>query len=238
MTPPKTVVPGPTDSGRLAEPVHCGLRFPRFPDFFVDPTPPLATMGRACSLKRRKTFFKKSISIACCPILRSSSGIRCHPLSLGIVQHDQETPAVPLERATHLARSPAVSDLLGRCAPPPLRSSQSPARASLRFSIRGDTVVGAQTLLSSIQCNWPLNLLSQFWGSVQGFSYSLQFDTSAGMMDKVFDMDGLKVFVDATSIMYLNGCRVDYVETLEGAGFKFENPNVKSTCGCGSSFNV
>ena len=75
-------------------------------------------------------------------------------------------------------------------------------------------------------------------GGCSGFSYSLQFDTSAGMMDKVFDMDGLKVFVDATSIMYLNGCCVDYVETLEGAGFKFENPNVKSTCGCGSSFNV
>jgi len=75
-------------------------------------------------------------------------------------------------------------------------------------------------------------------GGCSGFSYSLQFDTGAGMMDKVFDMDGLKVFVDATSIMYLNGCRVDYVETLEGAGFKFENPNVKSTCGCGSSFNV
>jgi iron-sulfur cluster assembly accessory protein len=75
-------------------------------------------------------------------------------------------------------------------------------------------------------------------GGCSGFSYSLQFDTSAGMMDKVFDMDGLKVFVDATSIMYLNGCRVDYVETLEGAGFKFENPNVKSTCGCGSSFDV
>ncbi len=75
-------------------------------------------------------------------------------------------------------------------------------------------------------------------GGCSGFSYSLQFDTSAGMMDKVFDMDGLKVFVDATSIVFLNGCRVDYVETLEGAGFKFENPNVKSTCGCGSSFNV
>jgi iron-sulfur cluster assembly accessory protein len=75
-------------------------------------------------------------------------------------------------------------------------------------------------------------------GGCSGFSYSLQFDNSAGMMDKVFDMDGLKVFVDATSIMYLNGCRVDYVETLEGAGFKFENPNVKGTCGCGSSFNV
>ena len=75
-------------------------------------------------------------------------------------------------------------------------------------------------------------------GGCSGFSYSMSFETNAGMMDKVFDMDGLKVYVDATSVMYLNGCTVDYVETLEGAGFKFDNPNVKSTCGCGSSFNV
>ena len=75
-------------------------------------------------------------------------------------------------------------------------------------------------------------------GGCSGFSYSMQFENSAGMMDKVFEFDGLKVYVDAASVMYLNGCIVDYVETLEGAGFKFENPNVKSTCGCGSSFNV
>ena len=75
-------------------------------------------------------------------------------------------------------------------------------------------------------------------GGCSGFSYSMSFENSAGMMDKTFDMEGLKVFVDATSVMYLNGCTVDYIETLEGAGFKFENPNVKSTCGCGSSFNV
>lgn len=75
-------------------------------------------------------------------------------------------------------------------------------------------------------------------GGCSGFSYSMSFENSSGLMDKVFEMDGLKVFVDATSVMYLNGCVVDYVETLEGAGFKFENPNVKSTCGCGSSFSV
>jgi iron-sulfur cluster assembly accessory protein len=75
-------------------------------------------------------------------------------------------------------------------------------------------------------------------GGCSGFSYSMQFENGSGMMDKVFDMDGLKVYVDATSVMYLNGCVVDYLETLEGAGFKFENPNVKSTCGCGSSFSV
>jgi len=75
-------------------------------------------------------------------------------------------------------------------------------------------------------------------GGCSGFSYSMSFENNAGMMDKTYDFEGLKVFVDATSAMYLNGCSVDYVETLEGAGFKFENPNVKSTCGCGSSFSV
>jgi iron-sulfur cluster assembly accessory protein len=75
-------------------------------------------------------------------------------------------------------------------------------------------------------------------GGCSGFSYSMSFENAQGVMDKIYDFDGLKVFVDATSAMYLNGCVVDYVETLEAAGFKFENPNVKSTCGCGSSFNV
>ncbi len=75
-------------------------------------------------------------------------------------------------------------------------------------------------------------------GGCSGFQYSMSFENQAGMMDKVFRFEDLKVFVDATSLMYLNGCVVDYVETLEAAGFKFENPNVKSTCGCGSSFSA
>ncbi|MHB1022100.1 MAG: HesB/IscA family protein [Acidobacteriaceae bacterium] len=75
-------------------------------------------------------------------------------------------------------------------------------------------------------------------GGCSGFQYSMSFENQAGMMDKVLTFEDLKVFVDATSIMYLNGCVVDYVETLEAAGFKFENPQVKSTCGCGSSFSV
>ncbi|HWZ45373.1 MAG TPA: iron-sulfur cluster assembly accessory protein [Candidatus Saccharimonadales bacterium] len=75
-------------------------------------------------------------------------------------------------------------------------------------------------------------------GGCSGFSYSMSFENAQGMMDKVYHFGDLKVFVDATSVMYLNGCVVDYLETLEAAGFKFENPNVKSTCGCGSSFSV
>ena len=93
-----------------------------------------------------------------------------------------------------------------------IMSQQNPAPAGLRVGVVG--------------------------GGCSGFSYSMSFENAAGLMDKSYDFDGLKVYVDATSLMYLDGAQIDYVETLEGAGFKFENPNVKSTCGCGSSFNV
>ena len=66
----------------------------------------------------------------------------------------------------------------------------------------------------------------------------MAFETAPGLMDKVYTFDGLKVYVDQASLLYLDGARVDYVESLEGSGFKFENPNVKSTCGCGSSFSA
>jgi iron-sulfur cluster assembly accessory protein len=75
-------------------------------------------------------------------------------------------------------------------------------------------------------------------GGCSGFQYSMAFENQAGMMDKVYSFDDLKVFVDATSLMYLDGCTVDYVESVEASGFKFDNPNVKSTCGCGSSFKA
>ena len=75
-------------------------------------------------------------------------------------------------------------------------------------------------------------------GGCSGFSYSMAFENSPNVLDKTYSFDGLKVFVDQASMLYLDGARVDYVESLEGQGFKFENPNVKSTCGCGSSFSV
>jgi len=75
-------------------------------------------------------------------------------------------------------------------------------------------------------------------GGCSGFTYSMAFENNPGLLDKTYDFEGLKVFIDQASMLYLDGARVDYVETLEGAGFKFDNPNVKSTCGCGSSFQA
>jgi iron-sulfur cluster assembly protein len=75
-------------------------------------------------------------------------------------------------------------------------------------------------------------------GGCSGFSYSMAFENTPNLLDKTYSFDGLKVFIDQASMLYLDGAEVDYVETLEGSGFKFNNPNVKNTCGCGSSFSV
>src|SRR3954452_22376268 len=75
-------------------------------------------------------------------------------------------------------------------------------------------------------------------GGCSGFSYSIAFENQPHMLDKTYSFGDLKVFIDQASLLYLEGAEVDYVETLEGSGFKFSNPQVKSTCGCGSSFSV
>jgi len=80
--------------------------------------------------------------------------------------------------------------------------------------------------------------ISVVGGGCSGFSYSMAFENNPNMFDKTYTFDGLKVFIDQASLLYLDGAEVDYVETMEGSGFKFNNPNVKSTCGCGSSFSA
>lgn len=75
-------------------------------------------------------------------------------------------------------------------------------------------------------------------GGCSGFQYHMAFENQTNDSDNVYDFAGLRVLVDQMSEMYLDGVEIDYIETLEGAGFKFNNPNVKSTCGCGSSFTV
>jgi iron-sulfur cluster assembly protein len=74
-------------------------------------------------------------------------------------------------------------------------------------------------------------------GGCSGFQYALAFD-SQREGDEVFEDHGLKILVDTPSLPYVRGAVVDYVEGLQGAGFKVDNPNVIAACGCGSSFRV
>jgi len=74
-------------------------------------------------------------------------------------------------------------------------------------------------------------------GGCSGFQYQLAFDEQRDG-DVTFETHGLKVLVDAPSLAYVDGSTIDYVESLQGAGFQVNNPNVVAACGCGSSFRV
>ncbi|MCU0673700.1 MAG: iron-sulfur cluster insertion protein ErpA [Myxococcota bacterium] len=75
-------------------------------------------------------------------------------------------------------------------------------------------------------------------GGCSGFSYDLYFEDETTEMDQSFESHGIPIYVDMMSFQYLEGVEIDYVEGLHGAGFKFLNPQAKSTCGCGSSFSA
>ena len=75
-------------------------------------------------------------------------------------------------------------------------------------------------------------------GGCSGLSYSMTFDAQPRDRDRIYEFDGVRVFVDPKSFIYLNGITLDYEETLMRQGFNFINPNSTRSCGCGSSFSV
>ncbi len=75
-------------------------------------------------------------------------------------------------------------------------------------------------------------------GGCQGFSYKFHFDKSIKKDDKIFQFDGIKILIDKTSLSFLKGSELDFVNDIIGSYFKVTNPNASSTCGCGTSFSV
>lgn len=75
-------------------------------------------------------------------------------------------------------------------------------------------------------------------GGCSGMQYGMAIEGAPGEFDSIFESKGVKVFVDPTSMMYLGGSTVDYVDNLMGGGFRIENPQAVSSCGCGHSFKT
>ncbi|MBW8773102.1 MAG: iron-sulfur cluster assembly accessory protein [Gemmatimonadetes bacterium] len=75
-------------------------------------------------------------------------------------------------------------------------------------------------------------------GGCSGFKYSLNIEERALEDDAVLEVNGVRVFVDAFSMQYLNGVSIDYVTAMQGSGFSFNNPNATGGCGCGTSFTA
>jgi iron-sulfur cluster assembly protein len=74
-------------------------------------------------------------------------------------------------------------------------------------------------------------------GGCSGLSYAIKFDSRPRERDRIYNFDGVRVFVDPKSFLYLHGMTLDYEETLMRQGFNFINPNSSRSCGCGSSFS-
>ncbi|MCB8984055.1 MAG: iron-sulfur cluster insertion protein ErpA [Ardenticatenaceae bacterium] len=75
-------------------------------------------------------------------------------------------------------------------------------------------------------------------GGCSGLQYGMALEAEARPYDNVIERDGVKVFVDPTSMMYLANATIDYEDSIMGGGFKIDNPNAVSTCGCGTSFKT
>lgn len=75
-------------------------------------------------------------------------------------------------------------------------------------------------------------------GGCSGLSYTMVFEAEPGEHDRVTEIDGVRVFVDPKSYLYLNGMLLDFTHELIGGGFKFVNPNATKTCSCGTSFSA
>lgn len=75
-------------------------------------------------------------------------------------------------------------------------------------------------------------------GGCSGMQYGMAFEESARDYDRVVDVEGVRLLVDPTSMMYLQGATIDYIDSLMGGGFRIDNPNAVSSCGCGSSFRT
>jgi len=106
----------------------------------------------------------------------------------------------------------------------------------VKLTTRAAEKVQAIRAEEKIEASYGLRLKVQ-GGGCSGFAYDLFFDQPQET-DQTLESQGVRMLCDQMSLMYLAGTEIDYVESVQGSGFKFTNPNVKSTCGCGSSFSM
>jgi iron-sulfur cluster insertion protein len=115
-------------------------------------------------------------------------------------------------------------------------ATQADAQELVKMTARAAEKVKAIRAEEKIEEGLGLRL-KVMGGGCSGFSYDLFFDQPQET-DQTLESQGVRLLCDQMSLMYLVGTEIDYVESVQGSGFKFTNPNVKSTCGCGSSFSV
>lgn len=110
---------------------------------------------------------------------------------------------------------------------------------------RKDTLVVTPSAVSTIkelliQREIPDHALRVFvaGGGCSGMQYGMAFESEISEQDTIVEVDGVRLVIDSTSLIYLDGATIDFVDSLMGGGFRIDNPNAVSSCGCGSSFKA
>ena len=138
--------------------------------------------------------------------------------------------AVPTQEPQAAAQQSAAAQV-------PAAGGAGPAAAGLQVTekaIKRVRIAMAKEGISPEEGGLRLGVMG---GGCSGLSYSIKFDTQPRERDRIYEYDGVRVFVDPKSFVYLHGMTLDYEETLMRQGFNFINPNSTRSCGCGSSFS-
>ena len=121
----------------------------------------------------------------------------------------------------------------------PAQEAQAPAPAAKGISITEKAIARVRSAMAKENVSpesGGLRLGVQ-GGGCSGLTYNIRFDSQARERDRVYEFDGVRLFVDPKSFIYLHGMVLDYEETLMQQGFVFRNPNASRSCGCGTSFS-
>ena len=121
----------------------------------------------------------------------------------------------------------------------PLAPTPAPVKAAPRGITLGDSAVKRLQILLAERKTPEAGLrLAVKGGGCSGLSYNMEWAEKPRERDKIFERDGVRMFVDPKSYLYLIGTELIYEEGLMASGFKLQNPNVKAACGCGDSFAI
>ena len=132
-------------------------------------------------------------------------------INIGTVPADGQSAAKPQSAAPQVPGIQVTDRAIQRIRATMTKEGISPEQGGLRLGVMG--------------------------GGCSGLSYSIKFDTHPRERDRIYEFDGVRIFIDPKSFIYLHGMTLDYEETLMRQGFNFINPNSTRSCGCGSSFS-
>ena len=120
----------------------------------------------------------------------------------------------------------------------PVLPAANPASSGIQVTERAVNKIRATMAKEGVSLAEGGLRLGVMGGGCSGLSYSIKFDTRPRERDRIYEFNGVRVFIDPKSFVYLHGMTLDYEETLMRQGFNFINPNSTRSCGCGTSFTV